>query len=47
MRILVENEYIDDLKSDHLNPVMLHEILENAIRMNNDSDLLPAFNHIN
>jgi len=47
MRVLVENEYIDNLKSEHLNPVMLFGILENAIRMNGDEAMLPAFNNFN
>lgn len=47
MRILVENEYLDNLKADHLNPVMLYGILENAIRMNSDEAMLPAFNSFN
>lgn len=43
-RVLVETEYLDDLKSDHLNPVWLQPILENAIRSNGDLAVLPAFN---
>ena len=43
-RILVENEYLDDIRADHLNPVWLNPILENAIRSNNDDIILPAFN---
>ena len=31
-KVLVENEYLDDIRADHLNPVYLHPILENAIR---------------
>lgn len=42
--ILVENEYLDDIRADHLNPVWLHPILENAIRSNGDAAILPAFN---
>lgn len=45
VRILVENEYLDDAKSEQLNPVFLHSILENAIRMNGDEAMLPAFNN--
>jgi len=45
VRMLVENEYLDSIKSDHLNPVFLHSLLENAIRMNGDEALLPAFNN--
>ena len=35
-RVLVETEYLDNLKADHLNPVWLHPVLENAIRSNGD-----------
>lgn len=44
-KVLVENEYIDSFSSDHLNPVWLNPILENAIRSNNDDIALPAFNY--
>ncbi len=43
-RILVENEYLDDIHADFLNPVYLHPILENAIRSHGDQMILPAFN---
>lgn len=43
-KILVENEYLDNFKSDHLNPIWLSPILENAIRSNHDNAALPAFN---
>jgi hypothetical protein len=43
-RILVENEYLDNVKSDHINPVLLNPTLENVIRANNDDAALPAFN---
>lgn len=43
-KILVENEYLDNNKSDHLNPVWLNPVLENAIRNNNEQLILPAFN---
>ena len=42
-RVLVETEYLDNLKADHLNPVWLHPMLENAIRSNGDTAVLPAF----
>lgn len=45
-KILVENEYLDNNKSDKLNPVWLNPILENAIRDNNDEQALVAFNCI-
>lgn len=43
-RVLVENEYLDSLTSDHLNPVMIYPILENAIRDKGDDRALAAFN---
>lgn len=43
-RVLVENKYLDNVKSDHLNPVWLHPVLENAIREKGDLAVLPAFN---
>ena len=42
--VLVENDYLDNTKSDHLNPVWLNPVLENAIRSNNQEAILPAFN---
>ncbi len=44
-RVLVENEYLDDPHANHLNPVWLHPVLENAIRSNRDDIILPAFNY--
>ena len=46
-RILVENEYLDSLNSDHLNPVLISSVLENAIRSNGDKMALSAFNCLN
>ena len=43
-KILVETEYLDDVRADHLNSVYLHPILENAIRSHGDLAVLPAFN---
>lgn len=43
-KILIENEYLDDNKSETLNPVLISPILEKAIRNNNDEAVLPAFN---
>lgn len=43
-KVLVENEYLDNVHADHLNPVYLHPILENAIRSHGDLMVLPAFN---
>ena len=44
IRVLVENEYLDNIKADHINPVWLNPVLENAIRSNNDDRALTAFN---
>ena len=44
IRILVENDYLDSVKADHINPVWLNPVLENAIRSNNDDRALAAFN---
>ena len=44
IRVLAENEYLDSIKADHINPVWLNPILENAIRGNNDNRALLAFN---
>lgn len=43
-KILVENKYLDDIRSERLNPVWLQPILENAIKSNNEMAILPAFN---
>lgn len=43
VRVLVETEYLDHRESDHLNPVWLHPVLENAIRSNGDTAVLSAF----
>ena len=45
VKILVENEYLDSTKADHINPVWLNPILENAIRSNGDELALSAFNY--
>jgi hypothetical protein len=44
VKMLIENEYMDNLKADHINPVWLSPILENAIRSNGDERALAAFN---
>ena len=44
IKILGDNEYLDNIKADHINPVWLNPILENAIRNNNDDRALSAFN---
>ena len=43
-RILVDNEYLDSTTADHLNPVLIYPILENAIRNSGDTKALTAFN---
>lgn len=45
VKILIENEYLDNKKSDYLNPVWLNPLLENAIKANNDDRALIAFNY--
>lgn len=44
IHVLVENEYLDNNRSDHLNPVWLQPILENAIKTAGDDIALKAFN---
>lgn len=44
MRMLIETEYLDDIKDTDLNPIFLCEELEQGIRENDDYDALPAFN---
>ncbi len=44
VRILVENEYLDSTRSDHLNPVLIGSLLEECIRANGDNAALIAFN---
>lgn len=43
-KILVENDYLDSNKAEHLNSVLICALLENAIHGNNDEAMLPAFN---
>ena len=43
IRVLVENDYLDDRKSEKLNPVLISPLLESAMRANGDAALLPAF----
>ena len=44
IRVLVENEYLDNAKSDRINPVWLNPVLENAIKDKNETKALTAFN---
>ena len=43
-RVLVETEYLDNIKADHLNSVWLHPVLENSIKNSGNTAVLPAFN---
>ena len=43
-RVLVETEYLDNIKADHLNSVWLHPVLENAIKNSGNTAVLLAFN---
>ena len=45
IRLLVENEYLDDPKDADLNPVILSGQLEQTIRANGDEAVFPAFNY--
>jgi len=44
VRILVENEYLDSTRADHLNPVLIGSLLEERIRANDHNAALIAFN---
>ena len=44
MKMLIENEYLDSTDADHLNPVLISPLLENAIREDGQEIVLPAFN---
>lgn len=44
VRILVDNEYLDSTRADHINPVLISSTLENALRAGDDAYMLPAFN---
>lgn len=44
MRTLVENGYLDSIRADHLNNVMISSVLENAIREQGSIEALAAFN---
>lgn len=43
-KMLVENEYLDSMNADHLNPVPISPTLENAIREAGQEIALLAFN---
>ena len=44
VRCLVETGYLDHFRSTTLNPIFLCEELEQGIRENHDTEVLPAFN---
>ena len=44
IRVLAENDYLDSIKADHINPVWLSPILENAMRSKNETKALATFN---
>lgn len=44
VKILVENGYLDSVKSEELKPVLINTTLENAIRASGDTEALKAFN---
>jgi hypothetical protein len=44
IRMLAENDYLDDIKSDHINLVWLNPVLEKVIRSKNETKALTAFN---
>lgn len=44
MKILVENEYIDSINTNKLNPVLISPVLEKEIRTDGMEIALPAFN---
>ena len=46
-KILVENEYLNRTDANHLNPVLISPLLENAIRASGQELALPAFNCLN
>lgn len=44
VKVLVDTEYLNSTKAKYLNPVWLYPVLENAIKNNGDTVVLPAFN---
>lgn len=44
IRVLAENDYLDNIKADRINPVWLNPVLENAIKSKSDDRALHAFN---
>ena len=44
IKILAETDYLDNIKSETLNPVFLYEEVERVIVNKGDEIVLPAFN---
>lgn len=44
VKLLVDNEYLENTKAEDLQPVWLYPVLENSIREQLDENVLPAFN---
>lgn len=44
VRVLAETGYLDDIRADHINPVLLSPLLEKAVRNNRGDKALAAFN---
>ena len=44
IRVLIENGYLNNNRSEHLNRILIDRTLENAIRSNGDARALAAFN---
>ena len=44
VKLLVDNDYLDNTNSNQLNPVLISSVLENALRAGVDTYMLPAFN---
>ncbi len=44
IRILVENEYLDSFRADHINPVLIDPVLEKVMRKRGEIRALMAFN---
>lgn len=45
IKILIENEYLDNTNATKLNCVLLSQVLEDEIRNNHDEAVFPAFNY--
>ena len=47
IRVLIETDYLDSVKSDHINPVLIDPLLETSIRSQGEDMVLAAFNCFN